>query len=213
MRDLVKIVGMIVLMLLLASCASKNKVLPVPLSATLAVAGFSQPVHGWEVLDGHLPEDMKAVPSDAIGFMDEALALRLSKRTEATPYLGPGVVRQCREILLAKQNRSRVSAVPFWMEVGRCVSADYLLVPCIFHWQKRQGSAWGVNQPAGLMMDLYLIDLTNETLKRAHYEEVQHSLTEDIFDASTFFKRKGQWITVEQMGREGLAHCLEELGL
>jgi hypothetical protein len=99
------------------------------------------------------------------------------------------------------------------MDVAKCIPADYILVPYIFQWQKRQGNEWSVNQPAGLIFDIYLVDVANETVRRAHYEELQHSLSENMLDAGTFFKRKGRWITAEQMAKEGVAKCFEELGL
>ena len=213
MSGLTRIVCVLFACVVVASCAPKTAVTPVPGDVRLAVAGFFQPAHGWELMAGHLPEDMTALSPEVFGFMDEELAVLLGERKGAAPFISPGVVRQCREILLARQNRSRPSAIAFWMDVAKCVPADYILVPSIFQWQERQGNDWSVNEPAGVVFDLYLIDVKNETVRRAHYEEVQHSLSENVLDAGTFFKRKGRWVTAEQMAREGLAQCLEELGL
>jgi hypothetical protein len=213
MKNATKIVFVLLLACLLASCAPKPGVAPVPNDVRLAVAGFFQPAHGWELMAGHLPEDMTTVPPKVLGYMDAQLAAQLAGRKQAEPFIAPGVVRQCQEILWGQQSRSRPSALAFWMDVARCVPADYILVPYIFQWQERQGNDWSVNQPAGVVFDLYLIDVKNETVRRAHYEEVQHSLSENLLDAGMFYKRKGKWVTAEQMAREGLATCLEELGL
>ncbi|WP_462323833.1 hypothetical protein [Desulfoplanes sp.] len=212
MKNPTRMLCALVLLSLVCSCAPKTGVTPIPRDVRLAVAGFFQPTHSWELMAGHLPEEYAPLPTNVLGFMDGELAAKLSERNGA-PFIGPGVVRQCREILLAKQNRSRPSALAFWRDVAECVPADYILVPYIFQWQERKGNEWSVNQPAGVVFDLYLIDVDNDTVRRAHYEEVQHSLSENVLDAGTFFKRKGRWVTAEQMAGEGLADCLEELGL
>jgi hypothetical protein len=208
-----RIAWALTLVLFVCSCAPKTSTPPVPPNVRLAVAGSFQPAHAWELMAGHLPEERNAVSPEVFGFMDSEIASQLTQRKEAAPFIGPGVVRQCREILLAKQQRSRTSALSFWMDVAKCIPADYILVPYIFQWQKRQGNEWSVNQPAGLIFDIYLVDVANETVRRAHYEELQHSLSENMLDAGTFFKRKGRWITAEQMAKEGVAKCFEELGL
>ncbi len=213
MKGYVCIVCTLIIALCMASCSPKNKVVPLSCEGRLAVAGFFQPAHSWEFMGNYLQEDLETLPPEAFGFMNNELAVLLAKRKDASPCVGPGIVRQCQEILLAKQNRSQASASAFWMDVARCVSADYLLVPYLFEWQEREGNDWSIKKPASLTFDLYLIDVKNESVKRAHYEERQHSLSENMLDAGTFFKRKGKWITVEEMAREGLAQCLKELGL
>ncbi len=213
MKTFSRIASVLTLVLLLCSCAPKTSTPPIPPDVRLAVAGSFQPAHGWELMAGHLPEESNPVSPEVFGFMDREIASRLAQRKEAAPFIAPGVVRQCREILLSKQQRSRISALSFWMDVAKCIPADYLLVPYVFQWQKRQGNEWSVSQPAALVFDLYLIDVANETVRRAHYEEVQHSLSENMLEAGTFFKRKGRWITTKQMAKEGVVKCLEELGL
>lgn len=199
-------------LLALTACAPKTGVTPLPKDVSLAVVAFEQPTHSWELLAGNLPDEHVVLPKKVLGSMDAELDAQLTRRT-GRAHIGPGVVRQCQEILLAKQNRSRPSAFTFWQEVGECVPADYLLVPQVFQWEERSGNDWSVNTPAQVVFDLYLIDIKNKTVTRAHYEEQQHSLSENVLDAGTFFKRGGKWITAEQMSREGLTYCLEELGL
>ncbi len=196
----------------LTSCAPRTGGIPVEKGASLAVAGFQHPSHAWELLAGHLPEEQVVLPEAVMGMMDTELGTQLAQRTEL-PLIVPGIVKQCQEILLAKQNRSRPSAFDFWVEVGECVPADYILVPFIFQWKERSGNEWSVNSPAKVVFDLYLIDVRNKTVTRSHYEEEQQSLSENVLDVGTFFKRGGSWITAEQMAREGMAQCLEELGL
>ena len=212
MKHLMVAVMVCVACFLLTSCAPKTVGIPIGKDASLAVAGFQQPSHAWELLAGHLPEEHVVLPDTVRGMMDAELGTQLAQRTD-TPVIVPGVVKQCQEILLAKQERSRPSAFEFWVNVGKCVPADYILVPYVFQWKERSGNEWSVNSPAMVVFDLYLIDVKNKTVTRAHYEEEQHSLSENVLDAGTFFKRGGAWITAEQMAREGLAQCLEELGL
>lgn len=200
-------------LLLFTGCAPKTgTVTPISGEASLAVAGFSQPQHDWEMLAGFLPERFAPLSRDVLDQLDLELSEQLQART-GTPYYGPALTRQCREVVLAEQERSRISALEYWKKVGTCMAVDYLLVPFAFTWEERQGGEWGVEQPASVTFDLYLINVDDGTVKRFHFEERQQALTENILDADKFFRRSGKWVSARELARDGIRQALEDLGL
>jgi hypothetical protein len=45
------------------------------------------------------------------------------------------------------------------------------------------------------------------------FDETQSALSEDLFKLKTFLKRKGTWVTAEEMAKAGLETLLEKLPL
>ena len=98
------------------------------------------------------------------------------------------------------------SPLKYWVQVGECLKVDYLVVPTLIHWQQRR--------PAAVTMDMFVVDVAGETLlSRAHFEEIQAALSENLLAAPQFFSRGARWLTTEELAREGLAEMVKELGL
>ncbi|NJB67385.1 hypothetical protein GGQ74_001025 [Desulfobaculum xiamenense] len=180
---------------------------------SLAVAPFTQPLMDSELLAGFIPEEAVAVKPVVLGGLDAVLAEELGKGL-AAQYQRPAEVRQCMQIQLSANDGKRRTALESWLEVGRCLGVDYLLVPQLMLWGERDGSEIAVRRPAAVILDLYLVDVKAEGLAaRYHFDEAQLSLTENILDADKFVKRKGKWITATELAREGLARGVKEFGL
>ncbi len=201
-----------VVLLLLSACAPKV-VPPEALEAKyrLAVAGFSQPIHGWDFLSGGMPRPETVVDGKTLLVLDRLLAEAV--RTKRRDFQGPKFVRGCQEILLAGQNRSRLSGYEYWQEVGRCLAVDYVLIPFVFFWQEREGGEWGADRPAHVILDLHLMEVQSGRIQRFHFDEKQKSLCEDLFRADRFFQRGGRWISAQELATEGLALGVMELHL
>lgn len=81
--------------------------------------------------------------------------------------------------------------------------ADYLLVPQLLYWREREGNRFSVNNPASVTLELFLVDVRNERLAgRFHFEETQHSLSENILDADKFLSRGAKWIPALELARK-----------
>jgi len=202
--------GLIIIVFLLSSCATKPKALFFEPGATLAVAGFSQPRHSWEMLAGYIYET-KEISPQVLDKLDTLLSQLVNERGQ--DFVGPKIVRQCQELVVGREDKSRLSAFKYWVKVGQCVPVDFILVPFVFKWQERQGQEWGAEIPAAVILDLYLIDVKNKQMRRFHFEEEQKSLSENILDIGKFFRRGGKWITAINLAREGIDRGLKELGL
>ncbi|MFP4169012.1 MAG: hypothetical protein ACLFSY_09275 [Desulfonatronovibrionaceae bacterium] len=184
----------------------------VPEESSLAVAGFIQPRHSWQLLAGYIGENRAVVAPEALASLDASLADAL-KDSGHKGYIRPPLVDQCRELILRDTSRSRVSALKYWLRVGKCIPTDYLLVPYVFEMREMLGNEWGVQAPATVVLDLYLIDIKNERMHRYHFEETQHSFSENMLEAKKFFRRGGKWLTAQQLAADGIKQGVQELGL
>lgn len=193
-------------------CAPIKGKAHVPPGSSLAVAASSQPTTSWQMLAGYPPADGLVVSSDGKDQFNKVLADSLSQRGRAVQ--SQAVTRQCEEIVLSDLKDKRVSALEYWVRVGKCFPADFVIVPHIFEWKERLGGEWGVEAPAGVVFDLYLIDVKSASLvQRFHFEEQQKSLTENILDAPKFFSRGAKWVSAEQLAAGGVTQALTEFGL
>jgi hypothetical protein len=204
------------LALLLALPACANRKAPraaAKLTGTLAVAAFTQPRYDWELLAGYIPENAQLVEPKVLADLDTRLdaALSANKKLSAVPAR---LTRQCQEIAVFEQKGSRSSALKYWLEVGKCMGVESLLVPQLIYWSERDGSEMSVRTPAGVILELYLVDVKETNLAgRFHFDETQLSLTENLLEAGKFMKRGGKWITAGELAGEGMEKGLTELGL
>ncbi len=212
MRRLVFLFGLLIFLPGLFACGLKKPPAVVPQKADLAVAGFMQPRHGWQLLAGYIHKNQREIPEKELAQLDTSLANAL-KDSGRKHYMKPDLVRQCREIILHESNRSRVSAMAYWVKVGRCIPADYLLVPYVFEMDKRKGDDWGVREPASVVLDLYLIDVQKKRMNRYHFEETQRSFSENMLEIRKFVRREGKWLTANQLAADGIKQGVMELGL
>lgn len=199
--------------LFLQGCAGKQQIPDLEKETKLAVAEFEQPQQNWQLLAGYLPQTGLVADQEIFQDLDAWLMQEVQASWEGQ-IASPLFTKQCKEIVLFEEKVKNLSALKFWTLVGRCVPARYLLVPQLFAWKERQGGQWGVKEPAGVVLDLYLIDVQKaEILKRFHADKEQESLTANLLNFKSFYKHKGRWVKAEQLAREVIAQGVEELGL
>lgn len=203
---------LLIVLALCAACATPARWQPVAPQATIAVAHFVHPQYDWELMAGVLPEEPAKVSADSLRELDGAL-LSILGRPQGRPVMRQAMVKQCEEIVLASKERPRFETVEYWKSVGKCMSADFLLVPYLTRWQEREGTQWGVDQPAAITLDLYLIETATGQVRRYHFEEEQQGLAENLLKGKRFFKRGGRWLTPLEITTEALDEGTRELGL
>lgn len=203
---------LVALLLLCAACAKPTQFQAVPSSATVAVAHFVHPENDWELMAGVLPDEPSVIAPESMDAIDEQLLSALTK-VPGRAVMNQAMVRQCEEIVTASKERQRFESVEYWKEVGKCMKADYLLVPFVTRWQERDGGEWGVTRPASLTVDLYLIATASGELRRYHFEEEQKGLAENLLQGRRFVKRKGRWVTPLEIAAEAIEEGTKALGL
>ncbi|WP_419787394.1 hypothetical protein [Pseudodesulfovibrio sp.] len=200
-------------LLLAAGCASKrNAAVPRP-EGKLAVAGFTNPIHNWQLMAGYLEVEDHPAPEGTLQTLDTILTDTL-RNHQVFDYITPSAVKQCEDVVVFEQSGlPKLSAWKYWLGVGKCIQADLLLVPQLTYWSERVGSTSGVESPASVAIDFYLIDVKNERMTRARFEETQESLMENLLTAKKFAARSGQWVTATRLASDGIDEKLMELGL
>ena len=185
---------------------------PLP-EINIGVAKFTQPTQTWQLLAGYIPDNQHPVEAKVLSDLDISFADQLNTKTNRV-FSGSGSNVRCQEITLTKHKETPGTALGFWSNVGLCMNVDYLLVPQLLDMQMRSGGELGTDVPASVKLDFYLLDVKNNRLiSRSHFEETQESLSTNILAMNKWLKRKGKWITAQQLAEEGMSEAIQELGL
>lgn len=200
---------------LLSACAKPRQAPPMPLAnLKIGVAFFSQPSSPADMLAGYVVDDVARVDARQLGEMDSVFAEVLAKESKNS-FLSKETALHCSKTIGEREGATNnQAALRKWSAIGRCMKVDLLVVPQILELRERAGGEIGVDQPARIVMDIFLVDVRNETLiGRSRYEETQTALTSNLLEADKFFKRGGKWITATELAREGMVKAVKELRL
>jgi len=116
------------------------------------------------------------------------------------------------EILSHKdQKQLEVRPREFFIELGRELGSDYILVGYIFRFEERMGSSLGVERPASLSFDLHLFRIKDaKEVWKGRMDETQRPLSENILKIGSFLRRGAKWLTVEELASVGLEEVLKD---
>lgn len=96
--------------------------------------------------------------------------------------------------------------------IGEKTGAGAVLTGVVTRYEEREGGAVGVRRPASIGFEVNLVSATDGTLLwNGRYAETQKSLVEDLGMFFTFLKRKGRWLTAEELARDGVGRVLKKL--
>jgi hypothetical protein len=97
-------------------------------------------------------------------------------------------------------------------EIGKLHGADAVMVGHLYRFSERVGTSYSVVSPASVAFDLHLIGVSNRrVLWSGHLDETQQSLSENLFEIGSFIKRKGEWISADDLATSGLDELLMKL--
>ena len=182
----------------------------IPYSMKIGVAEFTQPTTNSELLAGILPEDQGRVPEDVLTQLNSVLRRDLGATKRLYTFL-PG---RPKPSFGSYHESGRPQGLATWTAYGKQFHVDLLLVPQVLNWHQRQGSSAGVTQSAHVRVEFFLIDLaTGRLVGRSAYEEKQVGLVDNILGVGDFLKRRGSWVTAEELTQEAVAKAIKELGL
>jgi len=96
--------------------------------------------------------------------------------------------------------------------IGRNLNADGILLVNVYQYRNRVGYDYAVETPAAIGFHLDLMEAkSGNIIWSRRYEETQRALSENLFGFGDFFKRKGKWVTVEDLAASGLEKALETI--
>lgn len=86
------------------------------------------------------------------------------------------------------------------MKAGRLLKAEGAVVVNLYRFQQRVGTRYAIESPASVAFEIHLIDVaTGRLLWGGDFTETQRALSENLLQLGSFLKRKGQWVTAEDM--------------
>jgi len=93
-------------------------------------------------------------------------------------------------------------------KVGKELEADGVVIGYVSCFRERKGYALSAEQPASVTFGVYLIRVRDGALIWGKiFDKTQQSLTENLFQASIFFK-KPWWLTARELAEEGVDEIL-----
>ncbi len=113
--------------------------------------------------------------------------------------------------LLMDKGQKGLPPIEFMGALGAGLGADVVLSGNVYRFQQRIGSSLSVEKPASVGFDVYLVDTKlKKLIWHRQFDESQKSLSENLFKINTFIKRKGKWLTAEDLAEYGLKEILEK---
>lgn len=200
--------------LLLAACQKRPNQKPHTTGPAyhqkIGVIGFTQPITNSQLIRGTLPDKQGRIAPDALISLDRMLHADLANTQRMYTFIP--VDHQVNSTQYHESGRPQ--GLAYWVDYASRFDVDLLLVPQIINWHQRQGSSAGVTEAAHVRVELYLINVKNSSIvKYTTFEEKQTGLVDNMLGVSDFLKRKGAWVTAEELTQEALRASIKELGL
>jgi hypothetical protein len=96
------------------------------------------------------------------------------------------------------------------IQLGKELDVNFVFVGYLFRFEERIGSRIGVDRPASVGFDVHLLRVKDE--KRVwdgKFDETQQALSENLLKIGSFVRRKGSWLTAEELSRVGMDEMLK----
>ncbi|MCI0455292.1 MAG: hypothetical protein L0Y68_09910 [Candidatus Dadabacteria bacterium] len=98
------------------------------------------------------------------------------------------------------------------LKVGNNLGAQAVIIGRIVAYSEREGGELGVSSPASVAFSVDLLSTANgEKIWENYFAETQRPLFENVVEVGKFFKRKGRWISADELAKEGVIEVVDEL--
>lgn len=183
-----------------------------PASWKITVAPFTQPYNPSQLVTGSIPAVQGHVNEKDLEGLDRTLRQVLQSETRRSYAFLPQ--NDLPADWKGGKSTGQPTALSRWLGYGKEHGAEFLLVPQILDWHEREGSEAGVTRSAHARLEFFLLDIPRGTLvNRSVFEEKQVGLIDNLFDVGKFVRRKGQWVTAQDLAIDGMRKAVRELGL
>jgi hypothetical protein len=147
----------------------------------------------------------EVVETGAAVFLTERVKWMLDERGTSVEIIPDEQVQAMRNRILMMKPGPK-SEKELLAMIGKNLNADGILTGRVYQFRNRVGYDYGVETPAAVGFHLDLLETQNGNViwSRCH-EETQRALSENLFSFGDFFRRKGKWLTVEDLTASGVA--------
>lgn len=113
---------------------------------------------------------------------------------------------------LLDQAGKELSEVELYVKTGQLLQADGVLMGYVHEFKDRKGVDYSVENPASVAFHMDIIHTkTGRVIWSKSYQEAQRALSEDLFQMGTFIRRKGRWVSAEDLAVYGLEQIVKTL--
>jgi hypothetical protein len=96
------------------------------------------------------------------------------------------------------------------IRLGKTLGVDFIFVGVLFRFEERIGSSIGVEKPASVGFDVHLIRMKDEKMVwTGKFDETQQPLSGNLLKMGSFVRRKGSWLTAEELSSVGMNEMLK----
>ena len=116
------------------------------------------------------------------------------------------------EAALSKSDRRQFELKPMrsFIQLGKTLDMDFIFIGVLFRFEERIGSHIGAEKPASVAFDVHLIRLKDEKMVWiGRFDETQRPLSENLLKIGSFVRRKGSWLTAEELSSVGMDEMLK----
>lgn len=90
-------------------------------------------------------------------------------------------------------------------KAGKLLEADGIVIGYVSCFRERVGYAFSAERPASVTFGIYLIRVSDGDLVWGRiYDKTQQSFSENVLQASTFFRRGLRWVTAAELAEDGV---------
>ena len=126
--------------------------------------------------------------------------------------VSPGQARGAFSNIVDSDRNMAISPIEILQKVGKTFGANAVLIGHIYRWREREGTAYAINRAASVAFDLHLIrPADGAILWRGRFDKTQRSLSENLFELTTFMEGGGRWMTADKLAMFGLKKLLTEM--
>lgn len=146
------------------------------------------------------------VPPHAVGWLSEQLVGLLGQQSIAA------LITHDRSFDHSKpaSSTSMLTERKLLAQAGRSAKAGAVLTGYIYRYEERVGTAYAASRPASVAFSIHLIRSTDGSdIWFGYVDETQQTLSENLFNVSAFWQRKGRWVSADEMAGAGLVKLLD----
>jgi hypothetical protein len=108
------------------------------------------------------------------------------------------------EYLKFRSGKPKIYFRDIAIDVGRILDADSVMIGTISEYTERSGSEWAIEAPTTISFSVELLSTKDgQRIWETTFTETQQPLFDNLFEIKKFVKRKGKWITADEMAKEG----------
>ena len=95
------------------------------------------------------------------------------------------------------------------VNLGKNLYVDYIVVGIVWKYKERKGTKMSADEPASVSFSVFLVDVAaSKRIWREKFTKTQQSLSDNLLQATEFFKQGAKWLTAEELAKYGIKKVL-----